>query len=239
MATAAEKFEAALQNNKASAPQSKAVSNLENIKNESNKVTAAAEKKFEATAMQSKAVPDRKDVKTEDDKTAAFAEKKETAATEKTETVKDAPIIAPFDEKILNTPEQISDPQIIASAEIISKIGNEIIERLMIAQSVNAAKQEVVIVFKENVLPGTQVSLFRDGSELSLTFKTVNTQSLELLTAGQDNLQNFLVDQLKDIKAVHIKLEGRESDDLNEKNQQRRQQNQQSQEENDENTPQK
>ncbi|MDR2372438.1 MAG: hypothetical protein LBD60_04820 [Puniceicoccales bacterium] len=144
-------------------------------------------------------------------------------------------------EKILGTLGQISDTKIIVSAEAISKIGNEIIERLRIIQSVNTAKQEVVITFKENVLSGTQVSLVREKSELSLVFTTVDAQSMEFLAAGYDGLRNFLLEQLKDITTVHIKFEGREFSDLVEKNPQKRQQNQQDQQsekENEKNEPQ-
>jgi hypothetical protein len=153
--------------------------------------------------------------------------------------VKEMSVNVSSGEKALDVLGQVSDTKISAPAETISKVGNEIIERLMVVQSVNAAKQEVVIVFKENILPETQVSIVREKSELSLVFTTVNVQSLEFLTAGQDGLRNFLLDQLKDITTIHIKSEGKESGDLGEKNPQKRQQNQQSEKENDENKPQK
>jgi hypothetical protein len=149
--------------------------------------------------------------------------------------IKEVPANVPFGEKILDTLGQISNTQLTAPAETISKIGSEIIERLMIVQSVNAAKQEVVVAFKENVLPGTQVSLVREKSELSLVFTTFNAQSMEFLAAGHDGLRNFLLEQLKDMTAVHIKFEGRESGDFGEKNSQRHRQNRQSEKENDEN----
>jgi hypothetical protein len=169
-------------------------------------------------------------------------EKKKTAESEKGEA--EIPVVAKeisvnivSGEKVLTGLDQISDTKIVVSAEAISKVGNEVIERLVVVQSVNGAKQEVVMAFKDNVLPGTQLSLLREGSVLSLAFTTVNTQSLEFLTAGQDGLRNFLLEQLKDITAVHIKSEGRESGYLGEKNPQKRQQDQQSEKENDENMP--
>ncbi|MDR1906627.1 MAG: type III secretion HpaP family protein, partial [Puniceicoccales bacterium] len=165
--------------------------------------------------------------------------KEQPVVMEKSEVIEKAPLTIVSGEKVLETLGQISDTKIIAPAETISKIGYEIVERLMIAQSVNAVKQEVIIVFKENVLPGTQVSLVREKSELSLMFTTVNTQSMESLTAGQDGLRSFLFEQLKDITAIHIKFEERGSGDLSEKNPQKRQQNQQSKEENSENTSKK
>jgi hypothetical protein len=164
--------------------------------------------------------------------------KKDEIAKEILTAPKEVPIIAPLGEKILDTLGQVSNTPIIISAGTISKIGNEIIERLMVIQSVGAAKQEVVIVFKENVLPGTQASIVRDKSELSLVFTTVNAQSMEFLATGHDGLRSHLLEQLKDITTVHIKFEERESGNLGEKSSQRRQQNQQSQKENDENTPQ-
>jgi hypothetical protein len=144
----------------------------------------------------------------------------------------------PSGEKILDALGQLSDTKITVPAETISKIGNEIIERLMIVQSVNAAKQEVIVAFKEHVLPGTQVSLVREKSELSLVFTTTNVQSMEFLATGQDGLRNFLLEQLKDITAVHIKFEGRESGDSGGKDPQKRQRNQQSERGNEENEPQ-
>jgi hypothetical protein len=67
----------------------------------------------------------------------------------------------PSGEKILDTIGQVSDIKITVPAKTISKIGNENIEHLRIVQSVNAT-HEAVIVFKENILSGTQVSLVRE-----------------------------------------------------------------------------
>ncbi|MDR0418559.1 MAG: hypothetical protein LBH08_04000 [Puniceicoccales bacterium] len=142
-------------------------------------------------------------------------------------------------EGILSTQGQISaSPSIISTsrsmthAGMILKIGREVAEYL----AINNAKQEVVVRFKENVLPDTQVSIVREGTKLNLIFVTGNTQSKEILNAGCNELQTFLIEQLKDIKEVHIRTEKREFSDLSEKNPQKRQQNQQSEKESDENT---
>ncbi|MDR2812378.1 MAG: type III secretion HpaP family protein [Puniceicoccales bacterium] len=198
--------------------------------NESEEGKAAAGKNFIPTEIKSEAKEIA--IKTEKDKDKP---EKDKIVKEISTVVKEAPINVPLGEKILDSLGQVSNTQSVASAETISKIGNEIIERLMIVQSINAAKQEVVVAFKENVLPGTQVSLVREKSELSLVFTTFNAQSMEFLVAGHDGLRNFLLEQLKDTTAVHIKFEGRESGDLGEKNSQRHRQNQQSEKENDEN----
>jgi hypothetical protein len=154
-------------------------------------------------------------------------------ATEKLEVAQGLPVLANGNagDKILNAVNQISDAKMTVSTNTIAKIGIEIIERLMVVQAVDTAKQEVVIVFKESVLPGTQVSLVREKSELSLTFTTANNHSMDLLTTGHDGLRNFLLDQLKDISTVHIKFEEKGYGDSGEKNSQKRQQNQHSEEE--------
>ncbi|MDR0740687.1 MAG: hypothetical protein LBF34_03185 [Puniceicoccales bacterium] len=211
------------------------------VKAEAKEVVVAAEKN-EAAIEKTVAFPKEKKEIIAEQK----AEQEEAIGSEKGEVKTSAvggeiPANIPSGEKILGTLGQISDTKIIVSAEAISKIGNEIIERLRIMQSVNTAKQEVVITFKENVLSGTQVSLVRKKSELSLVFTTVDAQSMEFLAAGYDGLRNFLLEQLKDITTVHIKFEGREFSDLVEKNPQKRQQNQQDQQsekENEKNEPQ-
>jgi hypothetical protein len=109
-------------------------------------------------------------------------------------------------DRILSSVSEISDSKTIVVAEPIVKIGNEMIERLMVMQAVNGAKQEVVIVFKEHMLPGTQVSLVREGTSLNLSFSVNNLQSMEVLTANHSGLRNFLLDQLKDINAVNIEM---------------------------------
>jgi hypothetical protein len=97
----------------------------------------------------------------------------------------------------------------------------------MVVNAVNSAKQEVVIVFKENVLPSTQVTLVREKSELTLSFTTTNLQSFDLLSANHDGLRNFLLEQLKDLTNIYASFDHKESHDLTQKNSQKRQQQQQ------------
>ncbi|MDR2200604.1 MAG: type III secretion HpaP family protein [Puniceicoccales bacterium] len=130
-------------------------------------------------------------------------------------------------DKILNTLTQLSDvteTKITNAAESITKIGHEIIERLMIAQAVDAAKQEMIIVFRDNILPGTHLSLVREGSSLSLSFTATNLQSLDFLIANHGELRDFLLGQMKDLSSVNIRVEQERKYDAANDQQKRQQQ---------------
>ncbi|MDR2806674.1 MAG: type III secretion HpaP family protein [Puniceicoccales bacterium] len=136
-------------------------------------------------------------------------------------------------DKILNALLQTSDASITTAAAQVAKIGDEII-KYMIVQAVRDVKQEVIITFKENILPGTQVSLVREGTALSLNFTTADAQSLNFLNANYDGLFHYLQEQLKDVTyiAIHIK---QEEDGLMKHNQPKQQQSQNEEESNHEN----
>ncbi|MDR1303171.1 MAG: type III secretion HpaP family protein, partial [Puniceicoccales bacterium] len=116
------------------------------------------------------------------------------------------PIEAVLGEKILANIAEKSDSQSIEAAAPIVKIGNEIVERIMLIQAVGHAKQEVVIAFKDTVLPGTQLSLTREGSTIHLDFFATNSQSFEFLAANHSGLQTFLLERLSDVNVVNIEV---------------------------------
>ncbi|MDR0590605.1 MAG: hypothetical protein LBG09_02000, partial [Puniceicoccales bacterium] len=110
-------------------------------------------------------------------------------------------------EKILANIAEKSDNKSIVAAESIVKIGSEIVERLMLVQAVSHAKQEVIITFKEDtVLPGTQLSVVREGSSIYLDFFAANLQSFNFLTANHSGLRNFLLERLQDVNIVNIEV---------------------------------
>jgi hypothetical protein len=109
-------------------------------------------------------------------------------------------------EKILANIAGKSDSQSIVAAEPIVKIGNEIVERIMLIQAVSNAKQEVIIAFNDSVLPGTQLSLVREGPSIYLNFFATNSQSFNLLAANHGELRDFLLKQLQDVNVVNIEV---------------------------------
>ena len=133
-------------------------------------------------------------------------------------------------EQVLQNIGQISDSKVAVAAEKITTVATEIVERIMVSEAVLSAKQEVVISFKEQILPGTQLALSRNGNEIVLNFFVTDSSSLEFLQAGQDALRSFLLNRLDRDTNVNIKLENRPLADERSQEGQEKQKRQQQQE---------
>lgn len=188
-----------------------------------NKVVPEVSKSNNASIKNEEIAPQHQDIK--NPKTAIKQEPETLTIGQEEIVIQPEEIVSNYAEQVLSNLTSLSDSRMVVAADRISNIGTAIIERLMVTEAALAAKQEVTIVFKENILPGTQVSITRDGTALSLSFVSVNPNSLEFLQAGQESLRNFLMDRVDRVSNVHIKFEGQhEANDLAQPRQQRRQQ---------------
>ncbi|MDR2735545.1 MAG: hypothetical protein LBB20_01740 [Puniceicoccales bacterium] len=93
-----------------------------------------------------------------------------------------------------------------SSAERLAKISSEIVSRILVSHAALDAKQEVRVRLSNAILPGTEILISKDGTKLSVQFNTTVSESAFFLMGRQGELRQHLMDNLKEISHVEIKL---------------------------------
>ena len=88
------------------------------------------------------------------------------------------------------------------SKEVFSKIGNEIVAKMIATSDALAAKQEVKMSFKNDVLQGTEATLLKDGNKLSVNFITDVDKSEQIILQNRNDLQSLLLEKLHGTEVV-------------------------------------
>lgn len=88
------------------------------------------------------------------------------------------------------------------SKAVVNKIANEVIEKIIVSNSVLEAKQEVRINFKNDVLPGTEALISKDGNSIKVTFVTNVESSQKLILQNRDDLKYALNEKINNADVV-------------------------------------
>ena len=107
----------------------------------------------------------------------------------------------------LNAPQPVPAGDSV-QARII-EIGNLVAERILVTAPELNQKQEVMILLKENVLPGTQVRITRgEGGTLQLVFDVRGQDASNLIHQNMGALKDTLQNKLGESVNVSVKTEG-------------------------------
>ncbi len=115
---------------------------------------------------------------------------------------------------ILQTLQQSSSTQQVSNVEVqkLSRVNIELIERILVSNAALNNNQEVRVTFNQNVLPGTEVSISRQGNALNVTFVSTVDTSFTFLNTNQAGLRDHLVQRLS-LNEVNINVRSSASND--------------------------
>lgn len=77
-----------------------------------------------------------------------------------------------------------------SAAELVSELGTKMLDRIYVSKADQA--QDIRLVFKQSILPATEVQVSRTGGQLSVHFMTSSAQSAQLLANAVPQLNNHL-----------------------------------------------
>jgi hypothetical protein len=109
-------------------------------------------------------------------------------------------------EQVLARVERVSDPMPaiqIPARQTIVEIGNTVAQRILVHEA-SDAKSEIFIQLRENILPGTEIALFREGTSLRVDFFSRAGKSVMFLSQHIGALQEYLMQRLEFIKEVKV-----------------------------------
>jgi type III secretion system needle length determinant len=130
----------------------------------------------------------------------------ETKPSEKSDDINIDPAKMSAGERILSSMQSVSETSLKFSTETIAQIGSEIVNRILISNAALDAKQEVRVQLKNDVLPGTEIFIAKDGPKLNVQFVTTVSESAFFLMGRQGELRQHLMDNLKEINSIEINV---------------------------------
>jgi hypothetical protein len=97
---------------------------------------------------------------------------------------------------ILETIRQASNPVGPVASTQLARVATEIAERIIVSRNVLDARGEVRITFRQDILPGTEVLVSRNGNQLNVNFVSTVDTSLSFLNTNQAQLREYLGQRL-------------------------------------------
>ncbi len=95
-----------------------------------------------------------------------------------------------------------------ASAEArVAQIGNLVAERILVTNPELGQKQEVLIMLKQDVLPGTQIKLSREGDVLHIAFQARGEDTANFISQNSGQLKDLLQTRLGEAVNVAVKTD--------------------------------
>lgn len=89
-------------------------------------------------------------------------------------------------------------------AEQLNSTARNIVDRILISDPQTSGKQEVRITLSNDVLPGTEIHMSREGDKLQVTLLTTDNNSFRFLNEQHNGLQNHLSQRLADKVTVEV-----------------------------------
>ncbi|PTY01188.1 hypothetical protein DB346_13715 [Verrucomicrobia bacterium LW23] len=83
-----------------------------------------------------------------------------------------------------------------ASAEMIEKLGTQVVESMLVTDPAHAQRQEVRLKIRDSVLKDTEVRVFRDGNDVHVEFLTPSEDSAQTLHQNASDLEETLRERL-------------------------------------------
>lgn len=94
----------------------------------------------------------------------------------------------------------------LTAPQQVNKLSTEIADKILSSVPEDGKKQEIMIVFKTEVLPNTSVKISKDGDNLNLVFNTSANQSANLLSQNEGALRAHLQNSLN-TSTVNIQID--------------------------------
>ena len=105
----------------------------------------------------------------------------------------------------------VESTEAVGASRTVAELGSELVDRLYSA-SPDDEKGGVLLKFKDDLLPETEVRLFKDeNGVLNVNFSTSSSEAAALLNQHQGRLANYLQDQLGGSVRVNLEDKGADS----------------------------
>jgi len=110
-----------------------------------------------------------------------------------------------------SAPGGVESTEAVGASRTVAELGSELVDRLYSA-SPDDEKGGVLLKFKDDLLPETEVRLFKDeNGVLNVNFSTSSSEAAALLNQHQGRLANYLQDQLGGSVRVNLEDKGADS----------------------------
>lgn len=110
-----------------------------------------------------------------------------------------------------SAPGGVESTEAVGASRTVAELGSELVDRLYSA-SPDDEKGGVLLKFKNDLLPETEVRLFKDeNGVLNVNFSTSSSEAAALLNQHQGRLANYLQDQLGGSVRVNLEDKGADS----------------------------
>jgi len=105
----------------------------------------------------------------------------------------------------------VESTEAVGASRTVAELGSELVDRLYSA-SPDDEKGGVLLKFKDDLLPETEVRLFKDeNGVLNVNFSTSSSEAAALLNQHQGRLANYLQNQLGGSVRVNLEDKGADS----------------------------
>jgi type III secretion system needle length determinant len=110
-----------------------------------------------------------------------------------------------------SAPGGVESTEAVGASRTVAELGSELVDRLYSA-SPDDEKGGVLLKFKDDLLPETEVRLFKDeNGVLNVNFSTSSSEAAALLNQHQGRLANYLQNQLGGSVRVNLEDKGADS----------------------------
>ena len=110
-----------------------------------------------------------------------------------------------------SAPGGVESTEAVGASRTVAELGSELVDRLYSA-SPDDEKGGVLLKFKNDLLPETEVRLFKDeNGVLNVNFSTSSSEAAALLNQHQGRLANYLQNQLGGSVRVNLEDKGADS----------------------------
>lgn len=110
-----------------------------------------------------------------------------------------------------SAPGGVESTEAVGASRTVAELGSELVDRFYSA-SPDDEKGGVLLKFKDDLLPETEVRLFKDeNGVLNVNFSTSSSEAAALLNQHQGRLANYLQDQLGGSVRVNLEDKGADS----------------------------
>jgi type III secretion system needle length determinant len=94
----------------------------------------------------------------------------------------------------------------VPSSPSISKVAQEIADRILVSDISRGGGEEVRISLKDSVMPGTEIRIVKEGESIRVEILTTSNESHRLLSDHRGALQEALKERVSDSVSVEVKF---------------------------------
>lgn len=106
----------------------------------------------------------------------------------------------------LSRPDSTAAADGAASSTNISKVAQEIADRILVSDVSRGGGEEVRISLKDSVMPGTEIRILKEGDSIRVEILTASNESHRLLSDNRGSLQDALRERVSDSVSVEVKF---------------------------------